>query len=721
MDLSNICTNCFRLKQGNSVCPYCKKTGAPQPREAYHLHPGMVLNTRYLIGRVLGFGGFGVIYMALDLKLGRVVALKEFFPTSLVCRVPGERNVSIYSGSKQAEFQKGIARFLEEARNMADFARDPHIVNVFDFFTENRTAYIVMEYLNGLSLDEYIRKNGGKLSVAETVSIASQVLEGLKVLHQKSIFHRDINPKNIFITAENKVKIIDFGTAKFYEETEQTRTNVVSDGYAPPEQYKTKSIEGAYTDIYAVGATMYRAITGKTPMPVLDRAAEKEKMPTPMNLVKDVPESIDKAVMKAMAIKSKLRFQTADEMLAAINDPSIKFDYPEREEKKRIIRRNITVISILSTVLIALVIVIFATRQKDDLFSAVKDDINKTEVIEVYIPYSDEDDKEKSEDTYSDLSEAFLEYSEERYGKEITLKTVFVSEDEYAQKVNSSDDVCLFRSDVSDKIDVRKENLSLLADSLDENMLFLEEYRQEYGTEYYSIPMAFEVYVMYTNKPEKFNMGGVASWEEFGSKNSEYRLLSISDEALEATYSSLKNENISAAEAEKIFSRAVKNNKTTDRETAVNAFISRTSPFYIGSTKDIGIIMDPDNETVVSGKQSNLFSCGDSWYGSFDYEWSVSADATDSKQAAAILFLRYCLSDEGQQILTIDSDCDDQLLSLNKNTFAEQMDYKAVLDGLLPENIESVQLYSKTSEERVFSDSLRKSPDRVGSVVSENY
>ena len=726
MDLSKICMNCFKLKNDSTVCPYCGQVGVPSPKEAYYLMPGTILSGRYLIGKTLDAGGFGVVYKTLDLKLGRIVAVKEFFPASLVCRTPGETKISIYSGDKEAEYRKGLARFLEEARNMADFAREPHIVNVFDFFEENRTAYIVMEYLNGLSLDKYILQKSGRLSVEETIEIIKPVLSGLKVLHERSIVHRDINPKNIFITADNRVKIIDFGTAKFCDENERTRTNIVSDGYAPPEQYKTRSVEGAYTDIYAIGATMYKAITGKVPTQALERAMEGDTMPTPKALVPEVPENIDIAIMKAMAVKTKLRFQSVEEMSNALVSQDPKIDYPEKEEKKRVFRRNTIVISALVAVIVTLVTVLLLTQKKDEFFKAVSADMNKTEVIYAYVPYESEDELEDLEIIYTALSEDFYAYSKKYLGKKVTVEPVFVEEDSYEAEINSNIDsdkaVCVFRNDISDSLDIGRESLELIADELGDDTYFVDTYKDFYGPEYLSVPLSFSIYLQYSNKAEKLGMDGITSWNQFEDKDSSFSKYTVSEDAICGLYVSLKNSGASQDTAKKVFGRAVKNGKIADHNATLSAFTNKQTFFYAGTTEDLGEIKESDIN--MSYELSNLYGNQDEWYGKFTQEWSVSSDASESQISASILFLRYCLSERGQKILFVDKATDKVHLSLNKNLLGSQKTFVSKLNELNLDNLlenEKIKLYSVDSDERKFERNFLANTEDADLFIENNY
>ena len=220
----------------------------------------------------MGFGGFGITYRAWDRTLEKKVAIKEYYPNGIVNRVPAEKAVIIYSGSRADEFQNGKVRFLAEARHMARFNTHPHIVNVHEFFEENNTAYIVMEFLEGISYKQYIEDCGGRVDCGTAVGVAVSVLGALRELHKEKIIHRDVSPDNIFLVldapgaSQYRVKLIDFGAARFSSgDEEKTLSIILKPGYAPPEQYRNKSKQGPWTDIYAVGAVLYCAITGERP------------------------------------------------------------------------------------------------------------------------------------------------------------------------------------------------------------------------------------------------------------------------------------------------------------------------------------------------------------------------------------------------------------------------------------------------------------------------
>lgn len=669
MDLSLICTNCFRVKGKTQVCPHCGKVGAPAPEEAYHLRPGTILNERYLIGEVLGFGGFGVIYKALDIKLSVVVAVKEFFPTSLMCRVPGELMVSIFSGDKLEEYNKGIARFLEEARNMAAFAKNPYIVNILGFFTANRTAYIIMEYLDGITFDQFIKSKGGKISVDEALSVVLPVLDGLKVLHSKNIFHRDINPKNIMITSDNRIKIIDFGTAKFCDETEQTRTNVVTGGYAPPEQYQTKSEQGAFTDIYAVGATLYKAIVGETPVEAPERQ-ENDELKRPSQLVASVPVNVDIAIMKSLALKPAQRFQSAEDLIFALTVSDNKNDYPEIEQHKRIVKRNIIVFSILAFIVMCVVAIVMLTKKNDVLFDQFKSLINSNESISVYIPYNDEDERNKLSEGYNIVCDDFEKYSKKQFGKNIDVEIKLIDVNDYDTVVSESDSsVCLFRNEYVKNKDVQRADLKKLVDSLDD-YLYIDRYEKIYGPQYTVVPSSFYVYMMYANTSSKIDVSSVSSWNDYLIKAPSTDLLCVSNDSFDCLYKSLVNDNLNVDKATDVFSRTLKNGTLPTTSNAEQLFLNKDQMFFVGTSKNSKRVKE-----IFSYNTQNLFGNGDTWFAEFDEEWSVSGTVSKSKQGATVLFLRYLLGEDAQTVVKCDCPVDEVSLSLNPAVLTMQIDF----------------------------------------------
>lgn len=364
----HLCMNCMNDMGAYEVCMMCGWADGSGARELYHLQPRTILAERYEVGLAVGFGGFGIIYRAWDMQLNTQVAIKEFYPSGLVNRVPGECRIVVYSGDKRTQFEDGKTRFLAEARTMAKFSQHPHIVNVYDFFEENNTAYIVMEYLEGVSLKNYLKSVGGKLSIADTLQIIDPVMDALKAIHKEGIVHRDISPDNIFILPDGRIKVIDFGAARLSAgDKEQTLSVVLKPGYAPPEQYRSKSKQGPFTDIYALGATMYRMVTEEVPEESVDRLI-KDEIKLPSELVPQLPKKYENIIMTAMAVNTSLRFQTIDAMERALHGDA-EVLLPE-EQRKRIEKKRRGIIAVTATglaaiaALIVVAVLFFAPQQR---------------------------------------------------------------------------------------------------------------------------------------------------------------------------------------------------------------------------------------------------------------------------------------------------------------------------------------------------------------------
>lgn len=307
------CMGCMEeMLDGVTVCPYCGYVEGTPAKEAYHIVPGTILRKRYIIGKVLGFGGFGITYLGYDTVLCIKVAIKEYLPSEFSTRVPNQTQVTVYSGEKAAQFASGMEKFLEEARKLAQFQREKEIIHVFDCFEANDTAYILMEYLDGESLKERLERVG-TIPVSEAVSVILTVLDGLKKIHKEGMLHRDIAPDNIYLTKDGRVKIMDFGAARYAAVTHtRSLTVMMKPGYSPIEQYQSKGNQGPWTDVYATAATLYRMITGITPDESLKREI-KDTIKRPSKLKIPIEKSQETALMNALVIAPEKRTQTAEE------------------------------------------------------------------------------------------------------------------------------------------------------------------------------------------------------------------------------------------------------------------------------------------------------------------------------------------------------------------------------------------------------------------------
>lgn len=282
------------------------------------LKPGVILKERYKIEEVIGAGGFGITYRACDPLLQSYVAIKEYYPSGIATRSADSSKVCVPVGQEQREYHRGRIRFLKEAQDVARFQSEPNIVSIYDYLEENDTAYMVMEYLHGCTLKQYIREHGGRLDTDHILHICLSVLDALAVVHKAGMIHRDISPENIFICEDLTVKLIDFGAAKqVYLDGEQTMSVVLKPGYAPPEQYAKKDKQGPWTDIYALGATLYFAATGEKPEESFGRVLEDTIKPV-CEVNPEIPRAMSQVIMRAMSVKIEDRYQTVEAMREAL-------------------------------------------------------------------------------------------------------------------------------------------------------------------------------------------------------------------------------------------------------------------------------------------------------------------------------------------------------------------------------------------------------------------
>ena len=310
----NLCMRCMKeLPDGGKICPRCGFDAEQEKPEPHHLPPGSVLAGKYMTGTVLGEGGFGVTYIGYDLNLGIRIAVKEYYPFGFVGR-DSAQTVSVRSFSGQATdyFQKGKEKFLTEARGLAQFMKLPGIVVVRDFFLENNTAYIVMDYIEGPSLKEYARSLGGKIKAEELLRLMRPVIQSLIEVHGRGVIHRDISPDNILIDTEGTAWLIDFGAARdMSPEGERTLSVTLKKGYSPEEQYRTHGEQGSWTDVYAMCATLYAMMTGVKPDEPFDRM-EEETLRPPRSLGADLTPQQEETLMKGLVIRAKNRLQTME-------------------------------------------------------------------------------------------------------------------------------------------------------------------------------------------------------------------------------------------------------------------------------------------------------------------------------------------------------------------------------------------------------------------------
>ena len=273
------------------------------------LRKGTRLIGRYIIEGVLGQGGFGITYLGIDELHEKKVAIKEFFPQGIVTRnIEYQDTVTVTFVGEKDNYEKGKERFLKEARTMAKFSKDKGIVKALDFFEINNTAYIVMEYLEGVTLKQYLAENK-RIDAEDLVELLVPLIEALDEIHSQGLIHRDISPDNIMVLPDGRIKLMDFGAARDYTEFgEKSLSIVLKPGYAPPEQYQTHGVQGPWTDIYALCATMYKCITGENPPDAIERVMDDHLKKISAFGIPVLPQ-IEEAIIKGMSVAANDRYQ----------------------------------------------------------------------------------------------------------------------------------------------------------------------------------------------------------------------------------------------------------------------------------------------------------------------------------------------------------------------------------------------------------------------------
>lgn len=365
MKIENLCIHCMKEKHSaDEICPFCGSDPKSADIPPYHLQPFSILAGKYLLGMAIGEGGFGITYIGMDLNLEMRVAIKEYYPNGCAVRNCSESNTVLsYSNSTQEVFEKGREKFINEARLLAKCSNLSEIVSVKDFFRENHTAYIVMEYIEGITLKAYLKQNGDHIPAQKTLQMMKPVICSLSKVHDMNLIHRDISPDNIMICNNGSVKILDFGGARDYIfSNEKSLSIMLKPGYAPEEQYRTHGNQGPWTDVYALCATMYRCITGSVPPESLERAYQ-ESLPPIRSISPDCPPAAASAIEKGMSIYPENRFQSMQELYSALYESSQSFsDTPEPQKRSK--RKGLKIFLVICLFVIAFILVMYLTHDQ---------------------------------------------------------------------------------------------------------------------------------------------------------------------------------------------------------------------------------------------------------------------------------------------------------------------------------------------------------------------
>ncbi len=321
MDINKICIHCMNETEGmkGSPCPKCGRILGQMGEVTHQLKPYTILQGKYLVGDVLGEGGFGITYIGFDLNLEMKVAIKEFYPNGYAVRESANTSqLTVYAGQNADSVYKWRENFLKEARSLGKCSYLSGVVGVRDFFQENNTAYIVLEYLEGMTLKAYAKSLGGRIGAQSLLPALEPVMAALGEVHRQGLIHRDISPDNIMLLPGGQMKLLDFGAARDYTAGDEKSLSVMlKPGYAPEEQYRSKGKQGPWSDIYAFAGTIYKCLTGVTPPEAMERM-RMDELRRPNELGAGLEPSQEEALLKAMSVFAEGRYQTMEEFRSAL-------------------------------------------------------------------------------------------------------------------------------------------------------------------------------------------------------------------------------------------------------------------------------------------------------------------------------------------------------------------------------------------------------------------
>ncbi|WP_432627733.1 protein kinase domain-containing protein [Brotaphodocola sp.] len=651
------CYNCMKeYPDGFDVCPHCGYDRTKENENLYYLNPGTELsNGRYLIGRAINAGGFGIVYKAWDHVLNKELAIKEYFPGGIASRQPGSSEVQIYSEKRIQAYEEEKQRFLNEARTVAKFNDHPNIVDVYDFFEENHTAYMVMEYMDGMNYKEFVRSQGGKVKPQIAVSVALAVLDALREVHKANIIHRDINPNNIFICKSGVVKLFDFGTARIQK---MDMTTVLTPGYAPPEQYSTGAKQGAWTDLYAVGATTYYALTGIKPEESTDREQEDHVIP-PHEVDAEIPLELSNTIMRAMAVKPELRFQNTEQFRDALMKKKNVRNVEEEIKRRRKIRL-IQVTSLTAVFALAGVGLYSQYRSRNEMGTL------HSAVVTVWMPANRDESVEEAQQRFDNMTQSF----QQEYGQ-IELQVKVIPEQEYEMQINESAKngtlPDLFESTELDpsyasNLEPLDMTWQLLASADSSSYLFLDQYENLFPDKK-QMPLCFQIPVVYARRDSEMDETKIGEEVRSGYetlRENEDLSYSVKVDDLRL-YDQLLGDG--CAETYREHRGQWKGNQESDQgpnqnqsqsqrksEEGYELFKDGQVKFYLSDTSDYRRI----NEEM-GGQYLVILPFEKQFEVRFDHLWSVNANSDENQKKASEWLIYYMLSDQAQNVIGVKS------------------------------------------------------------------
>ncbi|MBR6336501.1 MAG: serine/threonine protein kinase, partial [Ruminococcus sp.] len=320
-----LCMGCMNELDENGVCHYCKYTDDAAYLRSY-LAPRTVLDNRYIIGKMLSYNGEGASYICYDSVAKEKVVCREYMPDTLCERDRGSNNIIVNSDCL-AKYKTFMQEFVETNKALSRMRNLNHMVTAKDMLYENNTAYVILEYIEGVSLKKFLQSNTGFLSWEQVRKLFVPVFTTLSIIHNAGIIHRGLSPENIIVTINSELKLTGFSISSIRTSNTALSPEFYS-GYAAPEQYSSLDWQGTWTDVYAISAVLYRILTGTVPLDALTRI-NNDTMPEPARVNPQVPPRVSKVLMKGLAVRGEERIQTITELVTAL------FEQPEYVEHRK--------------------------------------------------------------------------------------------------------------------------------------------------------------------------------------------------------------------------------------------------------------------------------------------------------------------------------------------------------------------------------------------------